>query len=327
MALPPPDPAPCWDGAWEPADAAAELWLFAALLRTVDALPRLHPWRLGDTKGSGRIVKWSATRGDQGAGRPAYAVLTEQARDPDLPVGDAPRPSAPGSGDPAGLLVDAVVGVANELGSAVADRVVDALTTAANRSPTTRAVLEATHRPATRWAGVVTRLPGAWLPPLAVLQRADRDLDDPGTRWTTESDHFNHRHTVHATDRRFAADFLAPHVMALLLDRVPDSAAVTVAGDAIHVWWEHRPPLRDLPALVDRLLDAVRALADAVPSFVLADHPDLSDEVEAGLAAKARAAVAYREQRRLGRHPDPVLQRIYDQARAGAGGPDVSSTG
>lgn len=327
MAMPPPDPSPCWDGTWEPADAADELWLFAALLRTVDALPRLHPWRLGDTKGSGRIVKWSATRRDDGAGRAAYAVLTEQARDPNLPVGDAPRPTTHGPGDPAGLLVDAAVGVAAELGSAVADRVVDALTAAANRNPATRAVLGATHRPATQWAGVVTRLPGAWLPPLAVLQRAVRDHDDPGTGWTTESAHFNDRHTVHATDRRFAADFLAPHVMALVLDRVPDSAAVTVAGDAIHVWWEHRLPLRDLPALVDQLLDVVRALADAVPSFVLVDHPDRSDEVAAGLAVRAAAAEAYREQRRLGRHPDPVMQRIYDQARASVGGPDVSSTG
>ena len=280
MALPPPDPAPCWDGAWEPADAADELWLFAALLRTVDALPGCTRGGSATPRAAGASSRWAATRATTTPDAPpAYAVLTEQAREPGCRSVTPRDRRLAGGGllDPAGLLVDAAVGLASELGSAVADRVVDALTTAANRNPTTRAVLEAAHRPATQWAGVVTRLPGAWLPPLAVLQRAVRDPDDPGTAWTTESAHFNDRHTVHAADRRFAADFLAPHVMALLLDEVPDSAAVTVAGDAIHVWWEHRPPLQR-PARPSSTGSSTPygALADAIPSFVLADHPDHS---------------------------------------------------
>ncbi|MDH5279342.1 MAG: hypothetical protein OEW53_09915, partial [Actinomycetota bacterium] len=92
MALAPPDPFPCWDGPWARIDDAGEMWLFASLLRTVDALPRLHPWRLGDVKGSRRIVRWSAVRDGDHDARPAYAALTEQARDPQLRAGDAPSP-------------------------------------------------------------------------------------------------------------------------------------------------------------------------------------------------------------------------------------------
>jgi hypothetical protein len=319
VAVTPPDPAPCWDGPWERADGVAELWLFAALLRTVDTLPRMHPWRLGDTKGSGRIVRWSAAPGDADRPRPAYAALTELARDPHLPLSVGPDPDAdPGTVDATGLLFDLAVSVTSDVVSGVGRAVSDRLTTAVSGTA---------HPPAPQWAGVVARLPGTWLPPMAVLPRADRDLDDPGSAWTTESDTFNRRHTVHSPDERFAADVLAPHVMALVLDRVPDSAAVTLAGDAIHVWWEHRPPLRDLPALVHRMVDAVRDLADAIPSFVLADHPDRSGEVQAELAGKADAARRYRQQRHPGHSPDPVMQRIYDQARAGWAAPDVSSAG
>jgi hypothetical protein len=308
VALPPPDPFPCWDGPWEQVDAPDELWLFAALLRTVDALPRLHPWRLGDVKGSRRIVRWSAVRPDD-PGRPAYAVLTEQARDPHLRVGYAPSPDdmlATGAWGSADLALDLAVDL------------LDAATEPLRRR---------TARPATQWAGVVARLPGAWLPTLAVMPRAARDLDDPATAWTTESHAFNARHTVHCPDQRFAADLLAPHVMALVLDRVPDSAAVTIAGDAVHVWWEHSGGQRHRPGLVHRMVGTVRAFADMIPSFLLADHPDRSGEVESDLADKADARRRYQEQRRPGRHPDPVMQRIYDQARAAAMGPDVSSPG
>jgi hypothetical protein len=52
---------------------------------------------------------------------------------------------------------------------------------------------------------------------------------------------------------------------------------------------------------------------------VLADHPDRSAEVERSLARKADEAQAYRASITFGRSPDPVLQRIYDQARSRAG--------
>lgn len=313
MAMPPPDPSPCWDGGWAPVAAAGELWLLAGLLRTVDALPRLHPWRLGDTKGSRRILRWTATRADDAHLRPAYAVLSEQAREPRLAAGDHA-----GAADPhlalicgttqtlADVLVGAAAGVAAETGGRL---------------------LDASAGPATRWGGVVTRLPGSWLPPVAVLPRAARDVADPGTAWTTESAAFNDRHTVHSTDDRIAADLLAPHVMAILLDRIPDRAAVTLAGDAVHLWWEHEPPLRQVSGLASRMIDVVRAFADAIPSFVLADHPDRSDQVESQLDARQRAAREYRERRRLGASPDPVMQRIYDQARASLSEGDASPLG
>ncbi|MDH5277948.1 MAG: hypothetical protein OEW53_02760, partial [Actinomycetota bacterium] len=235
--------------------------------------------------------------------------LTEQARDPQLRAGDAPSPD--------GLLASGAWRSA-DLALDLAADLLDAATEPLRR----RAV-----RPATQWAGVVARLPGAWLPTLAVLPRAARDLDDPGTRWTTESDAFNSRHTVHCRDERFAADLLAPHVMALVLDQIPDSAAVTVSGDALHVWWEHTGGQRHRPGLLHRMVDTVRALADAIPSFLATDHPDRSGEVESDLADRAEARRRYQAQRTLGHHPDPVMQRIYDQARSAAMGPDVSSSG
>lgn len=306
--LGPPDDAACWDGAWTPVDPAGELWLLAALMRTVDTLPRLHPLRLGDERGSRRIVRWSAS-GAEPHPRPAYAVLTEQAREPRLAAGDGP--------DDAASPYDWAVDVTGVLARSAAEAVVSA----------GGALLDATEGAPPRWAGVVARIPGSWLPPLAILPAATRTVEDPGTAWTTESLAFNDRHAVHTADTRFAADLLAPHVMAIVLDRIPDVAAVTMAGDAVHVWWEHRPPLCGVPGLLQRMLAAVGDLVDAVPSFVLADHPDRSDEVEAELDAKADAADAYRRERRLGRSRDPVMQRIYDQARAAYEAGDVSSRG
>lgn len=308
--LAPPDDAPCWDGVWTPVDPAGELWLLAALMRTVDTLPRLHPLRLGDERGSRRIVRWSGS-GTALHPRQAYAVLTEQAREPRLATGDGPADA------PSPYGIAAAVDVAGALTRSAVGAVVSA----------SGALLDATEGAAPRWAGVAARMPGAWLPPLAILPAATRAVEDPGPAWTTESLAFNDRHRVHTADTRFAADLLAPHVMAIVLDRIPDVAAVTVAGDAAHVWWEHRPPLRNVPGLVQRMLDAVRALVEAVPSFVLADHPDRSGKVEAELDAKADAADAYRRERRPGRSRDPVMQRIYDQAKAAYEARDVSSRG
>jgi hypothetical protein len=177
--------------------------------------------------------------------------------------------------------------------------------------------LDAVSAPAVRrWAGALVRLPGTWLPPVAWLPRELRGIDDPGTRWATESEDFRRRWTLHAEDLRVAADLLTPAVMATAMDLVPATAAVTFAGDALHVWWPYRDDaLRD----VGRVRRAVRAagqLAAGLPSFVLSDHPDLGDQIEQTIKARREAAAAYRAGRRPGHRDDPVLQRMYDRAKA-----------
>jgi hypothetical protein len=64
---------------------------------------------------------------------------------------------------------------------------------------------------------------------------------------------------------------------------------------------------------------AALLLVKTFPRFVLADHPDRSAELERSLARKADEAHSYQAHLAYGRSPDPVLQRIYDQARAGVG--------
>ena len=269
MSLSPPDLTPCWLGPWQTPQPADEIWALSAMSRTVNALPRLHPWRLGDTKGSHRTLVWVGAPVDVDG----LAVLTQTAPAPSLPLGD---------GDPAFDLT--------------------------LPGPGAGAV--------TRWIGGMSRLAGAWLPPLAILPKAMRDFDDPGTRWSTESLDFAARHTVHADDTRFAADVLAPHVMALILDVVPRDCAVTIAGDAIHAWRCDDSSAKQSEGLAHHLVTAVRDLRDAIPSFVLVDYPDRSGEVEAELHAKSDEADSYRRHRTLGRSQDPTLQRIYEKSRA-----------
>ena len=115
----------------------------------------------------------------------------------------------------------------------------------------------------------MARFTGAWLPNLAILPRSRRDLDDPATRWDTESDAFARRHTVHTSDVRFASDVLAPHVTALILDQVPDDAAVTMAGDAVHIWWKYHQSSRMAVARARRTVEVALRIRDAVPSFLL----------------------------------------------------------
>ena len=260
-----------------------EVWTQSAVVRTVRALPQLHPWRLGDAKGSTRLLQWV---GGSDVDPRALAVLAVTARDPGLDAGDDDLPhdltlNGLGAGQVAGLAL---------------------LHRAAGEAP--------------RWAGALVRLPGSWLPPVAWLPRALRDLDDPGTQWQTESLDFAARYTVHTADLRASAALLTPAVMALLLDAVPSDCAVTLAGDAVHLWWPYRGTA---VADVGRAARAVRAatqLADAFPHFVLAQFPDRSAVVEDELAQRTAAAREYRAGRRPGTSVDPVLQRIYDQARA-----------
>ncbi|WP_460459679.1 hypothetical protein [Angustibacter peucedani] len=275
-AAAPPDDAPCWSGDWHRVPGLTDVWAQAALARTVATLPRLHPWRLGDSKGSARQLQWVA----QDASSSALGVLAVTARDPELDAADV-------DGHPAVVLTAWAL---DRVGRAVAGE-------------------------APQWAGAVVRLPGTWLPGVALLPRALRDLDDPATTWPTESLDFSGRWSVHASAVRVAADLLTPAVIAAALDHVPPLSAVTVAGDALHVWWPYRGDALRQVGRVARAGRAARRLADAFPHFVLADHPDRSDEVERGLDERREAAVAYRASRRPGRSVDPVLQRIYDQAR------------
>jgi len=268
--------------------ALDEVWAQAATTRTVRALPQLHPWRLGDEKGSARLLQWVGSW----PGDPAVlAALAVTARDPGLAAGDDDElVDFRLTGRPMNLPGDLTGVSARLLGRTLGDP--------------------------QRWAGALLRLRGSWLPPIAWLPRGLRGLDDPRTAWTTESVDFDQRYTVHTADLRASAALLTPAVMALLMDAVPPGCAVTLAGDAMHLWWPHRG---DALADVGRVGRAARAgslVTQAFPRFVLQQFPDHSDVVEAAVAERKDAARDYRAGRRPGKSIDPVMQRIYDQAKA-----------
>jgi hypothetical protein len=148
------------------------------------------------------------------------------------------------------------------------------------------------------------------------VPRALSGIDDPHADWSTESVEFAHRHSVYADNRRAAADLLAPDVMALILDLVPDNAAIAVAGDALHVWWQLTSENRVVSGSASKTVDAANAIATAIPSFILADYPDRSGEVERRMAERSSTGAEYRSERRPGRSNDPLLERIYAQAQA-----------
>lgn len=280
----PPDDAACWRGDWRALPPLDEVWAQAAMARTVRALPQLHPWRLGDAKGSTRLLQWTGAWPDDDR---ALALLAVTARDPGLQAGDEDRPH------------DLTL---TGLGLGAGPTATDLARRAAGEAP--------------RWAGVVLRLPGTWLPPIAWLPRALRDLDDPRTQWASESLDFATRYTVHTDELRTSAALLTPAVMALMLDAVPSGCAITLSGDAVHLWWPYRGTTVADVGRVARAARAATRLAAAVPRFVLAEHPDRSGVVEGELAQRSAAARDYRAGRRPGRSTDPVMQRIYDQARA-----------
>jgi hypothetical protein len=108
--------------------------------------------------------------------------------------------------------------------------------------------------------------------------------------------------------------------MAMLLDELPQDCAVTVSGDALHTWWPY-PPADPSPGHAAAVVRATVRLAEALPRLVLRENPDLSAGVQAELESHADQARRYQAERRAGHSPDPVLQRIYDEARARAGLP------
>jgi hypothetical protein len=300
-AAAPPDGTDAWVGEWSVVPTRVDVWAQAAVSRTLRALVELHPFRLGDTKAAPRLVQWVAgpwpageqvdSSGELLAGQ-GLGVLTVTATEPDLDRSERPP------------VTEADL-VAVALGSAV-----DAATS----------WLRSWSTPHRLWAGALARLPGSWLPPLALLPRAARGLDDPRTAWPTESVDFDARFAVHTATVRTTAALLTPRVMAMLLDEVPEDCAVTVSGDAVHTWWPYPPALPESRHVADVVRATVR-LAAALPSFVLAEHPDLSGEVQAELESRTDRARRYRATRRPGHSPDPVLQRIYDEAREAAGLP------
>lgn len=277
----PPDASRCWEGAWTEVSGPLGLWLLAAVTRTVATLPRLHPWRLGDDKGTGRVLQWTAAAAE--VPRPVYGVLAMTQRDPELSTSDE---------------ADALA----EVGWTV-------LADAARPE----------QAPPPRWAGVVCSLSDAWLPPLAVLPSSLSGWDDPRTGWATESVDFDAAHRVYSSDLKYAADVLAPHVMALIADSIPSGSSVTVAGDALHVWWPYTKPFDAEPGRVARAAVATANLADALPDFVLHEYPDHSHVVEDELAQRRASAERYQQERRPGHSSDPVLERIYQTARHDAG--------
>lgn len=257
---------------------------------------------MGDDTGSHPSLLWVAARDaapttDPDDGQNNVAVFIQTAPSPSLPIGDA----------------DPHVDFLNDAAMALVAVTEDHHQALPDLGPTS---FRPTYQGVRRWVGGMAQLVGAWLPGLAILPRRPGDIDDAGTDWETESLAFASRHSVHADDVRFASDVLAPHVIALILDQVPDGAAVTLAGNAIHVWWEYTQQTRVALGRAARTVATALEIRDALPSFVLAAYPDQSDQVEQRLAERAAQALAYQAARTAGRSVDPTLQRIYAQAQA-----------
>jgi hypothetical protein len=282
-----PDPAPCWAGDWVRVDVRTQVWGQSAVLRTVGALPDLHPWRLGGNAGSIRQVQWTGRPATVPAG--VLCVLAVTATEPKLDASDHPSTGNLTGGLLDGAVTGVVADVAARLGAATEQR----------------------------WAGALVQMPGTWLPAVALLPRGIPGVPSPRTQWDTESVDFDQRWVVHSENEQMTAALLSPSVMSVLLDTVPRGAAVSIAGDALQVWWPYDESTQADLGRVQRAALAALLLVKTFPRFVLTDHPDRGAELERSLARKADEAHDYQTHKSFGRSPDPVLQRIYDQARAG----------
>ena len=81
-----------------------------------------------------------------------------------------------------------------------------------------------------------------------------------------ESEDFNRRFRVHASDRKFASDVLTPQTMQALLAR--PALSWRIAGTDILTWSEDRLT----PLLVMQGTSTLDLVIDGIPSFVWKDH-------------------------------------------------------
>ena len=81
-----------------------------------------------------------------------------------------------------------------------------------------------------------------------------------------ESEDFNRKFRVHASDRKFASDCLTPRTMQALLAR--PEASWRISGNDILTWAQGRME----PASVLEDLATLQLVVDGIPSFVWKDH-------------------------------------------------------
>jgi len=81
-----------------------------------------------------------------------------------------------------------------------------------------------------------------------------------------ESEDFNRRFRVHASDRKFASDVLTPRTMQSMLAR--PAVSWRIAGTDILTWVDGRMT----PLAVTKALSTLELVVDGIPSFVWKDH-------------------------------------------------------
>ena len=121
-----------------------------------------------------------------------------------------------------------------------------------------------THRFAVTSLQLPTYLPVLQVTPENLLTKMGHalGLDDIDL----ESEDFNRKFRVHASDRKFASDVLTPRTMQALLARPPVSWRIT--GTDILTWSEGRLS----PLAVTRATSTLGLVLDGIPSFVWKDH-------------------------------------------------------
>ena len=214
-----PDDSACWTGDWERIDPRRAIWAQSAVLRTVRALPGVASVATRRRQGQRwPHPAWCARRRRPGADRvSAFSHRTTRA----APVTAEPRH---------------LDGPRYATGST---RICSRRRGLAPWRPSdcgrcSRSGSEATTRPyqeptpgVRRWREPWRRFPVLATtgrdPPRAVAASTTRARTGRRSRWPSRPPH------VHADDVRQAADLLAPHVTALILDHVADDAAITIS--------------------------------------------------------------------------------------------------
>jgi len=121
-----------------------------------------------------------------------------------------------------------------------------------------------THHYAVTALEMAAFLPTLQVTPENVLTRIGHSLglDDIDL----ESEDFNRRFRVHASDRKFASDVLTPRTMQALLAR--PTIGWRISGTDILTWAEGRLS----PLDVTKALSTLELVVDGIPSFVWKDH-------------------------------------------------------